>query len=103
MAVIEQGPIRPPSEAHSLLLRVTRNCSWNRCEFCHIYKGQRFSPRTVEEVKKDIDSIHAIASQAQSASWNMGYGGVINGAVAKSILGSPQQYPEGFRSVIFWL
>jgi hypothetical protein len=103
MADIEQGPIRPPSEAHSLLLRVTRNCSWNRCEFCHIYKGQRFSPRTVKEVKKDIDFIHAIASQAQSASWNMGYGGVINGAVAKSILGSPQQYPDGFRSVIFWL
>ena len=25
----EQGPIRPPSEAHSLLLRVTRNCPWN--------------------------------------------------------------------------
>ncbi len=36
----EQGPIRPPSEAYSLLLRVTRNCPWNRCEFCHIYKGK---------------------------------------------------------------
>ncbi|SFQ94576.1 hypothetical protein SAMN05660706_1012 [Desulfoscipio geothermicus DSM 3669] len=28
---IEQGPIRPPSEAGSLLIRVTRNCPWNRC------------------------------------------------------------------------
>ena len=53
MNEIEQGPIRPPSEAQSLLLRVTRNCSWNQCEFCHIYKGERFSARTVEEVKKD--------------------------------------------------
>jgi radical SAM superfamily enzyme YgiQ (UPF0313 family) len=34
----ELGPIRPPSEANSLLLRVTRNCPWNKCEFCTIYK-----------------------------------------------------------------
>ena len=34
----EQGPIRPPSEAHSLLIRVTRNCPWNHCEFCPVYK-----------------------------------------------------------------
>ena len=55
----EQGPIRPPSEAHSLLLRITRNCPWNRCEFCHIYKHEKFSLRTVEEVKRDIDAVYA--------------------------------------------
>ncbi len=53
----EQGPIRPPSEAQSLLLRVTRNCPWNRCTFCPVYKGTRFSVRPVEHVKKDIDSV----------------------------------------------
>ncbi len=54
----EQGPIRPPSESQSLLLRVTRNCPWNRCTFCPVYKGTRFSVRPVEHVKKDIDSVH---------------------------------------------
>lgn len=54
----EQGPIRPPSEAHSLLLRVTRNCPWNRCTFCPVYKGAKFSLRSVDDVKQDIDSIH---------------------------------------------
>lgn len=54
----EQGPIRPPSEAHSLLIRVTRNCPWNRCTFCPVYKGSRFSIRKVEHVKKDIDSVY---------------------------------------------
>jgi len=103
MPEIEQGPIRPPSEAQSLLLRVTRNCSWNRCEFCHIYKGQRFSPRTVEEVKKDIDAIHSIVSEIQSLSWNQGFGGEINAALARSILNSPHEYPEGYRSVVLWL
>lgn len=53
----EQGPIRPPSEAYSLLLRVTRNCPWNRCTFCPVYKGSKFSIRPVDQVKKDIDSV----------------------------------------------
>ena len=53
----EQGVIRPPSEASSLLIRVTRNCPWNQCLFCPAYKGVRFSKRTVEEVKQDIDSM----------------------------------------------
>jgi radical SAM superfamily enzyme YgiQ (UPF0313 family) len=103
MPEIEQGPIRPPSEAQSLLLRVTRNCSWNRCEFCSIYKKHRFSPRTVEEVKKDIDAAEVIVSEIKSLSWNRGFGGEINAALARSILNSPQQYPEGYRSIVLWL
>jgi len=54
----EQGPIRPPSEAHSLLIRVTRNCPWNRCTFCPVYKNTRFSTRPVEHIIKDIDTVH---------------------------------------------
>ena len=53
----EQGVIRPPSEAQSLLVRVTRNCPWNQCVFCPAYKGTKFSKRTVEEVKSDIDNM----------------------------------------------
>ena len=53
----ELGPIRPPSEAHSLLLRITRNCPWNRCTFCGLYKGEKFSFRPVDHVIKDIDTI----------------------------------------------
>jgi radical SAM superfamily enzyme YgiQ (UPF0313 family) len=54
----EQGPIRPPSEAYSLLIRVTRNCPWNRCTFCPVYKGARFSLRPVDHVIQDIDAVH---------------------------------------------
>lgn len=53
----EQGPIRPPSEAGSLLLRVSRNCPWNRCTFCSLYKGQEFSLRSAAEVMADIDVV----------------------------------------------
>jgi len=54
----EQGAIRPPSEAYSLLLRLTRNCPWNRCTFCRVYKRRDFSVRSVEHIIKDIDLIH---------------------------------------------
>jgi hypothetical protein len=54
----EQGPIRPPSEAHSLLLRVTRNCPWNHCTFCPVYKGAPFSIRPVSHVVRDLDAVY---------------------------------------------
>ncbi len=54
----EQGPIRPPSESASLLIRVTRNCPWNRCTFCPVYKGRTFSLRPVDHVLKDIEIIN---------------------------------------------
>jgi radical SAM superfamily enzyme YgiQ (UPF0313 family) len=53
----EQGVIRPPSEARSLLVRVTRNCPWNQCVFCPAYKGVKFSRRPVAEIKEDIDAM----------------------------------------------
>jgi radical SAM superfamily enzyme len=57
MVDFEQGPIRPPSEAGSLLVRVSRNCPWNRCAFCPVYKGSKFSLRTPEEVIADLDEM----------------------------------------------
>lgn len=59
----EQGPIRPPSEANSLLIRVTRNCPWNKCTFCPVYKGEKFSKRPVEHVLKDIDLVADIVDR----------------------------------------
>ena len=58
----EQGPIRPPSEANSLLIRVTRNCPWNHCTFCAVYKNEPFTPRPVGHIIRDIDKVHAAIS-----------------------------------------
>lgn len=57
MQSFEIGPIRPPSEAQSLLLRVTRGCTWNRCKFCSLYRKTTFRAFPVEEVKITIDAI----------------------------------------------
>jgi radical SAM superfamily enzyme YgiQ (UPF0313 family) len=54
----EQGPIRPPSEANSILFRLTRNCPWNRCTFCSVYKDDKFSLRPVDHIIKDIDMVY---------------------------------------------
>ena len=64
----EQGPIRPPSEASSLLIRVNRNCPWNRCTFCSIYKKKKFSLRPVEDVLRDIDTIRRFIDTLQGGS-----------------------------------
>ncbi|MBI5684904.1 MAG: radical SAM protein [Verrucomicrobia bacterium] len=63
MICFETGPIRPPSEATSILLRITRNCHWNKCAFCPVYKHDRFSIRKVDEIKRDIDAMAAIADK----------------------------------------
>ncbi len=45
---------RPPSEARSLIFQVTLGCSWNKCLFCGMYKGKRYTVRPWEELRKDI-------------------------------------------------
>ena len=82
---IEQGPIRPPSEASSLLIRITRNCPWNKCAFCKTYKRKQFSRRTMEEILQDIDTIAKIVEQLQKYSWDKGLGGKIDGAMVNDV------------------
>jgi radical SAM superfamily enzyme YgiQ (UPF0313 family) len=57
----ELPPIRPPSEAYSLLIRVMRGCPWNYCTFCPVYKGfpRKNTIRSVAEVREDIDELRA--------------------------------------------
>lgn len=82
----ECGPIRPPSEARSLLVRVTRNCPWNRCTFCPVYKGQRFSLRSVDEIVADLDAMAAIAAQLHDLSQRHGSGGQIAPAAVQTLM-----------------
>ncbi len=51
------GPIRPPSEAESLLLQITAGCTWNKCKFCNLYRGTSFKAFSVDEVKGTIDKM----------------------------------------------
>ena len=46
---------RPPFEANSLLLQVTRGCSHNSCAFCTMYRDTPFGEETLEQIERDID------------------------------------------------
>lgn len=50
---------RPPSEANSFILRVTRGCAHNTCTFCAMYKDVQFTVCPDEEISRQI----ALAAQ----------------------------------------
>jgi radical SAM superfamily enzyme YgiQ (UPF0313 family) len=98
----EQGPIRPPNEARSLLLRLTRNCPWNQCLFCPVYKNQKFSLRSVDEIKIDIQTAKDMADDIKTLSWKLGYSGHVNDQVINYIF-NHAEYAEQYRSIAAWL
>jgi len=97
----EQGPIRPPSEAYSLLIRVTRNCPWNRCAFCPVYKETRFSIRPKDHVKKDIDSVHRSVEIIQKTA--DGNGKVILSEIRKAAGDYENLDPGAFKAALNWV
>ena len=98
----EQGPIRPPSEAKSLLIRFTRNCPWNKCTFCPIYKDQKFSRRSKREIKGDIDAISEIISSIRDISESLGEKGKVTKHVLREVwqISASNRY---YRTVAMWL
>src|SRR4030065_438708 len=97
----ELGPIRPPSEAYSLLIRVTRNCPWNRCQFCPVYKGQKFELRPAEDVIRDIEAAKAIYDEIKDLAWKMGNGGRLRDIAAT--IYTRYQHNDCIRNVALWL
>jgi len=59
-------PYRPPNEAASALIRASRGCPWNKCLFCTMYKTFKFKPKSVEEIKKDVDTAAKIYKNAKT-------------------------------------
>jgi hypothetical protein len=93
----EMGPIRPPSEGrdYSLLIRPTRNCHWNLCEFCVTYKGKKFSYRKVEDVKRDLEVVRILHDEILGASREMGPGGRVTQEVVAAVWeGNPRLYAD---------
>ena len=103
MYEFELGPIRPPSEAYSVLLRVTRNCPWNKCAFCPVYKSGKFSLRGVDEIKADIDSMHYIVQKVGSRMYTNESSGYINEEIVNKLVSEDNINPHYLQQMLFWM
>ncbi len=95
------GPIRPPSEASSLLLQVTQGCTWNKCKFCNLYRHTKFRAYTVDSVKQDIDRMaqyakKALENQNADGTWDIER---INAQLAEM----EQEQQNCYYTVAMWL
>jgi radical SAM superfamily enzyme YgiQ (UPF0313 family) len=96
----EQGPIRPPSEASSLLVRVTRNCPWNHCAFCPVYKGARFSVRREAHVIDDIDALHRHVKTLKGLADGSGH--ILRQDISACMQGLAAHEQQAFGAALNW-
>ncbi len=88
---VDIGPMAPIGEREALILRVTRNCPWNRCLFCPVYKEKKFELRSVFEIKRDIDAIKRIVELINETSREIGWAQRGSREVINEVIWS---YPE---------
>ena len=73
--VFRIGPIRPPSEANSLLIQVTNGCTWNKCRFCQLYRHTKFKAYSADSIRSDIDNIaywaERVRKHERKAGWDI--------------------------------
>lgn len=103
----ETGVYRPPSEggSHSLLVRFTRNCPWNQCGFCSMYKNEKFEVRSPSDIKQDIDAMAALSNDLQEASQKAGHNGVVTPEGAATLIDKAPElnHHPGFAMLYHWL
>ncbi len=81
-------------EYTSLMLRINRNCPWNKCLFCPAYKGKKFEYRNPEEIKRDIDIVKALVDKIEVTYGMFGDGAAIDEIVWAVMQSNPEIYGE---------
>jgi len=103
----ETGMYRPPSEggSASLLLRLTRNCPWNHCTFCGMYKSEKFELRKPDEIIQDINIMRDIFLQLKEISLKQGSKKIFTNQIfSQFIKDTPELYFHSGISMLFnWL
>jgi hypothetical protein len=63
-AAYEPIPILPPDQNRALVVQLTSGCSWNRCEFCHLYKDARFAMKSPVELREHVERVLSLVGRA---------------------------------------
>lgn len=87
---------RPPSEAYSLILQVTLGCSWNKCAFCEMYTSKKFTLRSEDEIKHEIQRAAVIYPGVQKIFLADGNAMVLS---SQRLLGILEAIKENFPGV----
>lgn len=95
------GPIRPPSEANSLLLQVTQGCTWNKCKFCQLYRHTGFKAYSADSIKADIDNMAYIADRIEN--YRLAGGGWDIAGINRELSQTSEGERESFYMVANWL
>ncbi|WP_310601802.1 radical SAM protein [Anaerosporobacter sp.] len=56
---------RPPYEADSCIIELTSGCTWNKCNFCSLYKQEAFGLTTLEKFEVDLQEIKSLQPNAR--------------------------------------
>ena len=52
---------RPPYEANSYIIQLTSGCTYNKCNFCNLYKNEPFCLSPLSEFEEDLAEIKSIS------------------------------------------
>ena len=67
-----------------------------------MYKGRKFSLRSVDEIKEDIRAARDVADEIKALSWKLGEKGEVNDRVVSELFNRPG-FSDAARSVAVWL
>lgn len=60
---------RPHYEAHSVIIQATSGCTWQKCRFCNLYKGECFCMSPMDEFEEDLAEIKRYQPNARRIFW----------------------------------
>ncbi len=60
---------RPPYEAHSVIIQAACGCTYQKCRFCSLYKGEHFRMSPMEEFEEDLAEIKRFQPYARRIFW----------------------------------
>ena len=95
------GPIRPPSEADSLLLQVTNGCTWNKCKFCQLYRHTKFKAYSADSIKEDINNMVQYAERIKK--YRLPAGGWDIDGLNEELMEGTEEERQCFYMMANWL